>query len=239
MLFLDFDGTLVPIQSNREVFRLLETQRVLARVVANRRVSVVAISGRRRSDLRRLIGLRGIQYLGLYGSENGRLPALATAVKKTLAEARAIYGTEILKYPGIDIENKAASFCVHLGQADERVKKSVRRRVRALAEPFRASLHLFENLRDIEVAPLSMRGKGAAVRKILHLPRHRDSLPIYFGDDFSDESAFAELRREARGEAREGIAVLVGEPRRTHAQYLLHDPAEVVTALSRIEQALQ
>jgi trehalose-phosphatase len=238
VLFLDFDGTLVPIQSNRELFRLQETQAVLTRIVANRRVSVIAISGRRRADLRRLLGIRGIQYLGLYGSENGRLPSIELAVKKTLIEARAIYQTAISKYPGIDIENKAASFCVHLGDSDVRVRTKVRRSMRGLLVPFRDSLHLFENLRDIEVAPKIMQGKGAAVHALLDLPIHRDALPIYFGDDFSDEPAFAELNTRRGADESEGIAILVGKPRRTSAHYILRNPAEVVAALTRIEETL-
>ena len=65
------------------------------------------------------------------------------------------------------------------------------------------------NLRDVEVAPIAIGDKGVAVRKFLDEPAMRGALPIYFGDDFSDEPAFAA--------ARKGIPILVGKRRTTRA----------------------
>jgi trehalose 6-phosphate phosphatase len=87
------------------------------------------------------------------------------------------------------------------------------------------------NLRDIEVAPLAIGDKGLAVRKILGQPAMRGALPIYFGDDFSDEPAFVA--------ARKGIPILVGKRRATRAKFALRGPAEVAAALSRIEKTVQ
>jgi trehalose-phosphatase len=230
VLFLDFDGTLVPIQSNRRIFLQHKTHDLLWRLAANPRLTVVAISGRRRAELRRLMGIRGIQYLGLYGSENGRMPALTTSAKKALSEAYLVIRNELSKYPGLWIENKVACFSVHFRETEAGLHDCILSSVRALLSPFGQELHLLENLRDMEVAPRSLTGKGAAVRQFLESRLTRHALPMYFGDDFSDEPAFAELHT--------GIAVLVGEPRRTHAQFLLRDPNEVIETLSRIEEAL-
>jgi trehalose 6-phosphate phosphatase len=92
-------------------------------------------------------------------------------------------------------------------------------------------LQVMTNLRDLEVAPLSIGDKGAAVRKFLSAPAMRGVLPIYFGDDFSDEPAFAA--------ARNGISVLVGGRRATQAQFSLRGPAEVTAALSRMEELIR
>ena len=90
----------------------------------------------------------------------------------------------------------------------------------ALLKPFRKTLHAVENIRDIEILPRSIPGKGIAVSSFLAQPAHRKSFPIYFGDDFSDESGFAAVRR--------GVSVHVGtrtpnpralspaQPRRSH-----------------------
>jgi trehalose 6-phosphate phosphatase len=76
-----------------------------------------------------------------------------------------------------------------------------------------------ENLRDVEVAPVAIGDKGMAVRKFISEPALRGALPVYFGDDFSDELAFAATRK--------GIPILVGKRRATRAKYSLRGPAEV------------
>jgi trehalose 6-phosphate phosphatase len=246
VLFLDFDGTLVPIQSDRKILFQYESRNVLLRLAENPRVTVVAISGRRRAELRRLMGIRGVQYFGLYGSENGRMPSLSPHVKKALCEAYVVIRNELSKYSGIWLENKVACFSVHFRETEAIVHGRVLRSVRTLLNPYRQDLHLFENLRDIEVVPRTTRGKGLAVRQVLDSRLNPHALPMYFGDDISDEPAFAELRTERgnrphavpRSEIPSGITVLVGEPRRTHAQFLLRNPKEVIEALSRIEEAL-
>ena len=70
-----------------------------------------------------------------------------------------------------------------------------------------------------------------AVRKFLNQPDMRGALPIYFGDDFSDEPAFVA--------AESGISVLVGKRRATQAQYCVRGPVEVTEALSRMEKIIR
>jgi trehalose-phosphatase len=53
-------------------------------------------------------------------------------------------------------------------------------------------------------------------------------LPIYVGDDLTDEPAFVALRR--------GITVRVGNFSRTKARFRLRDPEEVCTFLKRMEE---
>jgi trehalose-phosphatase len=98
-------------------------------------------------------------------------------------------------------------------------------------KPLRETLRVMTNLRDVEVAPVLIGDKGAAVRKFLDQPAMRGALPIYFGDDFSDEPAFTAVRK--------GISILVGKRRATRAQFCLRGPTEVATALSRMEEMIR
>ncbi len=59
----------------------------------------------------------------------------------------------------------------------------------------------------------------------------RGALPIYFGDDLSDEPAFAA--------AGKGVSVLVGKRRVTLAKFFLRGPAEVTAALSKMEETIR
>jgi trehalose 6-phosphate phosphatase len=90
-------------------------------------------------------------------------------------------------------------------------------------------LHVIEGSNVLELLPPEIEGKGAAVRDIVS-GYPRASLPIYLGDDASDESAFAALPA--------GITIRVGRARGTAARYALRDTSEVHSFLQRLEEKL-
>jgi trehalose 6-phosphate phosphatase len=231
VVFLDFDGTLVRIARRPDRVRVApRTRRILLRLARNPRVTLAIISGRRRTDLQRYIGMRKIHCLGLYGWERSAPPPLPRPALKALRLARIALEEHLSGYPKIWIENKTLSLSVHLLGASAGDEREVRRQVRSWLRPFRQDLRCLENLRDVEILPRSIAGKGDAVLRVLATQKLRGALPIYFGDDFSDEPAFAAVRG--------GISVLVGAPRSTRAKFLLRDPVEVGVALVKLEAAL-
>lgn len=230
-LFLDFDGTLVRIARRPDLVQLTSlTRRILIRLARHQRVRVAVVSGRRRSELVRYIGVPHIRYLGLYGWEGGKRAPVSYATRMALAGAHSAALLVLSKYKRIWIESKKDTLSVHLLGATAHTQRSVRRKMHLLIQPFRNHLRLIENLRDIEVTPLVILGKGAAVSAALRQPGLRDAFPIYFGDDLSDEPGFTAVR--------EGLGILVGKARRTNARYQLRGPAQVATALARLEEAL-
>jgi trehalose 6-phosphate phosphatase len=132
---------------------------------------------------------------------------------------------------GVWIEPKRNSFSVHLKGASGETQRYVLGQVKKRVEPLRKTLQVMANLRDVEVAPLSIGDKGVAVRKVLSEPAARGALPIYFGDDLSDEPAFEATRK--------GISILVGKRRTTRARFCVRGPAEVAAALSKMEEAIR
>jgi trehalose 6-phosphate phosphatase len=230
-LFLDFDGTLVDIAPRPDQVHLKPKARnILRRLACHPRVTVVVVSGRRRAELLRYIGVRGIRYFGLYGWERSAKCALPPSVRQALRRARTALAHHLRTYPSIWIENKRSTFSVHLLDASADLQPRVRREIRAILKPFLRTLRVVENIRDVEVLPRSMPGKGIAVRQFLAQPAFRRSFPIYFGDDLSDESGFVAVGR--------GFSVLVGKRSPTRARYSVHTPAEVATALTKLEAAL-
>ena len=231
-MFLDFDGTLVDIAPRPELVRLrLAARQVLRRLAHHPRVALVVVSGRRRAEILRHIAIPGIRYYGLYGWERSASTALPSSVRRALNGARAKLQLYLRAHPSIWIENKQSTFSVHLLAAPIAIQPRVRRKLRSLLKPFLRSLRVVENLRDLEVLPRSMPGKGAAVREFLAQSAHRHSLPFYFGDDLSDESGFAAVGH--------GVSVQVGRPRKTRARYTVATPAEVARALLKLEAALK
>ena len=231
-IFLDFDGTLVRIAPLPSGVRLEhETRYVLKKLARNRRVTLAVVSGRQRSDLQQYIGIRNIRYLGLYGWESKKNQRVPFPVRETLVRMLVSLLAELPAYPGVWIEPKRNSFSVHLLGAGAQARRQIRQKVDELVKPLSKTLKAMSNLRDIEIAPISLGDKGLAVRKLLKDPALRGALPVYFGDDFSDEPGFAVVPN--------GISVLVGKRRETHARFSLRGPAEVAEALSRLNELIR
>jgi trehalose 6-phosphate phosphatase len=231
VVFLDFDGTLVRIAPRPDAVRLaLATRRVLRRLVNHPRVTLVVISGRRRADLLHYVGISGIRYLGLYGWERSRNAAVPVSARDALRCVRDRITPQLTNYSGLWLEDKQLSLSIHFRDASPRVQRLARSDLRILLLPFQRSLRLFENLRDAEIVPRSILGKGVAASQFLTKRSLRQAIPVYFGDDLSDESAFAAIRK--------GISIRVGPARPTRARYFIRGPAEVAAALIKLEAAL-
>jgi trehalose 6-phosphate phosphatase len=229
--FLDFDGTLAPSVRLPEYARLpAATRHALRRLARHPRATVVVISGRRRADLRRRVAIPGVRYLGLYGREDSRPVRLSRLARGALKAIGLRLARGLPRTPHVWIENKDVSLSVHLRDAPACVAVQARREIHRALRPFRSTLREFENLRDVEIVPRTVAGKGAAVRRVLAQPLLRHALAVYFGDDLSDEPGFAAVGR--------GVAVLVSSGRPTRAHYTIGRPAHVAGWLSQMEAAL-
>lgn len=232
VMFLDFDGTLARIAPAPSEVRVEpSTRAALGKLARHSSAIVVIISGRRRAELKRHVGVAGLKYLGLYGWEaNGRM-ALPFSVREALVGTILDLIARLPQNSGVWVEPKGGSFSVHLMGVTSEMRTRVESLVARLVKPRREMLKVIVNLRDLEVAPVAIGDKGAGVRRILSEPEWRGALPIYFGDDLSDEPGFAA--------AREGIPVLVGKRRETRAKFCVRGPAEVTEALSRMEEMIR
>ncbi len=230
-LFLDFDGTLVAIRRSPEGVTFSRRMRqVLDRLSSHRRVTAVIVSGRRRGTLQRFVRLPHVQYWGLYGWERGPVRRLPRAAVWELSRVRASLVAGLRDRPGVRVEDKGMSVSVHTRGASRRTARQAHD---LLARTLRDCSHLYvlPGSRVWEVLPRQIPGKGAAIREAVQRLRS-PFLPIYVGDDTTDEPAFELLDR--------GITVKVGaKGGDTHARYWLASPAEVRGFIERLEGELQ
>ncbi|HEV2495237.1 MAG TPA: trehalose-phosphatase [Terriglobia bacterium] len=229
-LFLDFDGTLAPLHRDPKRVSLDEpTRQRLRRLARHPRVTVYFISGRRRRDLIRRVSVRGAAYLGLHGLETGAPVASLGVPRRSISRARRELAARLAGLPKVWIEDKVLSFVVHYRGAPRDVIGRARSLLREYLSSSASLLRMLEGKRVWEVLPREVEGKGKAVKDALAgLPD--GVLPIYVGDDTTDESAFSRLKA--------GVTVRVGLRKSTRAKYLLRDPAEVKQFLSRLEAEL-
>jgi trehalose 6-phosphate phosphatase len=238
-LFLDYDGVLTPIVRRPEEAVLSEGMR---RTVEELAVlcPVAVVSGRDLADVRILVGVDSVIYAGSHGFDilgaQGRhmefqqgkdyLPDLAEAEKKLQDSLQDI--------PGSRVERKKFAIAVHFRE----VRPDDVPRVEQIVEEVRRNLPRLRTSggkKVIELRPDIDWDKGKAVNWLLEslgLDRP-DILPLYLGDDLTDEDAFRELRSR-------GIGILVrDEDRPTLAHFTLENPEEVRTFLQELTAALR
>ncbi len=89
------------------------------------------------------------------------------------------------------IEAKSSSLVVHYRQAPH-CEKAVRALVAALAAEDRGA-EVLPALMAFELRPRGV-DKGQALRRLMHLPPFAGRLPVFAGDDVTDEAAIAAAR---------------------------------------------
>jgi trehalose-phosphatase len=228
VVFLDYDGTLAPIVPNPDEARLSEAMRATLAALA-RRCPVGLVSGRDLPVLKGFAPLEGVYYAGSHGfdiegpggrafqQEEGRalLPELDAAERELAAGLADI--------PGTRLERKRFSVAVHWRHVEEARLSEVERVVgEVLARHSR--LRRSGGKKVFEVQPDIDWHKGRAVEWLLRTLglEGEGVLPVYVGDDLTDEDAFAALKGR-------GLSVVVrGEVERpTAADYALADVEEV------------
>jgi alpha,alpha-trehalase len=202
---------------------------------AARQFTVAVVSGRDRRDVEQLVQLDELVYAGSHGfditgpdgmrmeQEEGK------ACLPELDEAQRELDERLGGVEGVQVERKRFAIAIHYRRAAdgdvprvERVVDEVRDRHPKLRK--RSGKKIFELQPDIPW------DKGRAVLWLLDaLDLNRDAVvPLYIGDDVTDEDAFAALKND-------GIGVLVSEREQsTQATYRLRDTAEVEQFLTEL-----
>ena len=238
LLCLDYDGTLSEIADDpAEAYPLREIPQLLASLAKRRRrIKVAVVSGREIAGLQRLLGLSdGIEFVGVHGLEimrrDGRREVAPGARKcmLDLAKIREWLAGNVPKRAGFVIEDKSLAIALHYRKADVTVARKVHRAFEQFIRLKTPTLKVGHGKMVIEAMP-KLAGKGDAVVRLAGRIGERFS-PVYFGDDLSDEDAFAVL--EGRG-----ITVLVGKAHPSAAHYRVDNPADVVVVLDSIANVL-
>lgn len=232
-LFLDFDGTLCPIVSHPELAVLNNETRQALRRVADR-YPVAVVSGRDRLDVAGRVALDDVYYAGSHGCDisgpNGFQEQWGLEFVPSLEDAALELEKAVEDVPGVWVERKKFALAVHYRQAPEDVESAIEEAVRAVARRH-SDLRMAGGKKIFELRPDIDWDKGKAVRWLLGAMglRTDDIVPVYVGDDETDEDVFEEFEGGA------GIGVVVGRgDRLTAARYSLADPAEVGAFLLRL-----
>jgi trehalose 6-phosphate phosphatase len=191
-VFLDIDGTLIDLAATPDAVIVPPELAGLLRGVAARCGGALAIlSGRRLADIDRLIG-RDFAC----AAEHGAILRLPDGTVTQHVQRPALYDhwLKVLNryagiMPGVVIEDKQFSLVIHYRQAPEHAAE-----LQQLAEQLVAGADdavLLAAHCAIEIKP---RGgnKGDALAAFMALPPFAGRLPLFVGDDTTDEPAILE-----------------------------------------------
>ena len=235
-VFLDYDGTLTPIVSHPQDAWLSDSMRQTLHSLAAR-VPVGILSGRDLDDVRGRVLVDGIVYAGSHGFDiagAGGLRRELGATYLTVLDAAEMELREALdEIPGAQLERKHFSVAAHYRNVNENDAFRVAQAVDSVATRHR-ELRRIDGKKVYELLPDIDWDKGKAVLWLLEaLELERGKvLPIYIGDDRTDEDAFSALEKR-------GVAILVSDqPQVTAASYGLRNPEEVEEFLQQITDRL-
>lgn len=240
LLFLDYDGTLTPIVDQPSKADLSAPMEGILRKLSRQKGTWVAVvSGRGLKDLRRKMGIPGLCYVGNHGLEvHGKklrhINPTAQKSRPLLRKIRQQLKKALKPIRGAWVEDKQLTLSVHFRSVPEDQKILVRNAFHEVVGPYQLErqIRITSGKEVFEVRPPVRWHKGNMVLWLLAcqaaLVSGADPLPVYVGDDQTDEDAFESLGSR-------GISIVVGPGNSlTRAQYLLHSQAEVEQLLRKI-----
>jgi len=233
---LDYDGTLSPIVENPALAFLPEKTRNTLEALSNEYVTAI-VSGRSLEKLEDFVQLKNIIYAGSHGFEikgpkgtprRDLNHLVASDFIPSLQEAMKVIVELIQDIPGASVEDNRVCFSVHYRLCDEKHVPLISQHIENVLEGF-PNLKRTAGKCVYEIRPKIDWNKGKAVAWVLNALELNENeiIPVYIGDDKTDEDAFQAL--DGRG-----ICCLVATDEEaensqdtTYADLRLRNPEEV------------
>jgi trehalose-phosphatase len=212
----------------------------LKRLADDPRFKLAFISGRAIEDIKNRVGLKNVVYSGNHGLEieGPKIdfkPMVTPRYGVIIERIKNDIERKIASIRGAFIEDKGLSLSLHYRLVDKS-------QIPLLKTIFDEAVILYLARNKIRIKPgkmvLEVRppvewDKGKVVLWLLNRQmftlKKGDILPIYIGDDVTDEDAFKALKKK-------GLTIFVGEDNDFSAEYYLKDQDEVAEFLGRISR---
>jgi trehalose 6-phosphate phosphatase len=220
-LFLDVDGTLIELtDSPLETFADPELKTLLSAVAERLGGAVALVSGRSIDYLDALFAPLRLPAAGLHGVERRKATGVmhgASFVDTQLDPSREAVAALVHAHPGTSIEDKGRTIAVHFRMAPQH-EASVRQALIAIAKPLGSNYHIQDGNKVLEIKPRGFT-KASAIKAFLHEPPFSGRMPVFVGDDLTDQDGFKIVEDQG------GISIAVGD--RVRGQFRVENAAAV------------
>jgi trehalose 6-phosphate phosphatase len=234
-LFLDIDGTLLDLATTPSAVVVPpDLPRLLQALEYSLAGAVALVTGRSLADIDGLFAPLKFTAAGQHGAEirvaGGAAERLGPGdgVLKALMPRIEAFAAA---HPGILVEGKGMTIAVHCRQVPQ-YQDELGAFLTALAAEQGERLETIRGHRVFEIKPRNV-SKRTAVEHLMRDARFAGRLPVFIGDDRTDEDGFAAVR------AMGGHAIRVGPDQPSIATWRMADPARVRAFLSHAAEALR
>lgn len=234
-LFLDLDGTLIELAETPDAVRVPPGLPARLQALAGGLGQALAIvSGRGLDTIDALLAPLRLPAAGLHGIErrdgDGNVLLIAPD-QRALDEARRVLERFVVAHPAALLEDKRASLALHF-RRDPALEAAAREAADAALRKAGEGFHVQTGHKVFEIKSSSA-DKGTALRAFLDEAPFEGRMPVYIGDDNTDEHGFQVVRE------RGGFGVRVGDGGAgTAARHRVRDPAAVHAWLAALDDAL-
>jgi trehalose 6-phosphate phosphatase len=229
-IFLDIDGTLLELAPTPDAVEVSPALLELLRSLAARVDGAIAfVSGRSIGGIDALFRPLVFPAVGVHGVEiragdgrlltDRRLDEPLQAVVPALQQALA-------RLAGTQLENKGSAVALHYRGAPELGREVLRAAEIAVAQ-LGAQFGVLRGKCVVEIRPRHAT-KGAAIERLLEEQPFQGRVPIFAGDDVTDEDGFEVVNRLG------GISIHIGDSASTAATYRLAAPEMLLQWLQEI-----
>jgi trehalose 6-phosphate phosphatase len=170
-------------------------------------------------------GLHGFERRDRSGASHRHQPPPPAS----LEAIRQLMRTWVAEHPALFLEDKAVALALHYRAAPQ-LRDFVEQSLGALPDLAPAGLRVQHGHMVVEVVPAAV-NKGTALAEFMREPPFRDRLPLYVGDDLTDEPAFHWVNLAG------GVSVVVNPQRPSAAAAALPGVAAVRAWLSGLLEA--
>jgi len=225
-LFLDVDGTILHLRDTPDgVEASAQLLAILGSILRRLDGAVALVSGRSIENPDALFaplrlpaaGLHGLQRRGADGclhevDEPAALDTLRPALLKLASKS-----TKII------LEDKGHALAVHY-RLEPELGEAIKQSVEQLARPFLSQLHVMHGKMVTEIKS-GLADKGSAIEEFMKEPPFQNRVPVFIGDDTTDEDGFRFVN------ATSGYSVRVGDASNSAARYNLPEVDDVIAWL--------
>lgn len=217
LLLFDYDGTLTPIVKRPELAILSEESRQLLKALSYKRHFIVGVvSGRGLSDIQSKVGVNDIIYVGNHGFEIEGLglnyvhPIDNDEIKSIIGTLSQMLNNSLGTIRGVIVEHKGLTVSIHYRLVKKKETDTIKNIIQRVIETASLSdkVKITHGKKVYEIRPNVHWHKGMATNLIIEKygsKRRKDVfLPVYVGDDLTDEDAFKLI------ENYDGVSVYVG-----------------------------
>jgi len=239
VIFLDYDGTLTPIVKQPEDAVLYDEMKEALKACASKYM-VAIVSGRDMDDVKKMVGIEELYYAGSHGfrisgpDERYHEHDKTKEILPKLDQIEKKLNNNLTDVEGIKIERKRYAIAIHYRNVDGKDVSTIKDTVETLVRKS-DGLKVGKGKKIVEITPNVDWHKGKAISWMLNMPELKNKanvIPIYVGDDITDEDALREIENN-------GIGILVGfhdDVENTKAMYGLKNVYQVQLFLNKLAQ---